>query len=263
MAMRATWKGEIELGKQKLPVKLFSAVEDSHVHFHLLHAKDGVRVEQHLVHRESGKTLERDQIQKGLSLGSGTYVVLKPAELKKLEPKASRSIEVLRFVPTSAVAPAWFERPYLLGPDGDGAEYLAFAKALDAADRQAIVHWVMRGRSYHGALRASGQRLLLIALRDREEVIQAPNVTGTKARDASSKELELAKQLVAALESDFDPSEFQSDYQARVRKLVEQKASGKRVRLVKAETRKPSAGSLETALRASVKRTHTRERKSA
>jgi DNA end-binding protein Ku len=263
MAMRATWKGEFELGKRRLPIKLYAAVQDTHVHFHLLHAGDGVRVEQHIVDPSSGKPLEKNEIQKGFALGSGTFVVLKPKELKELEPEPSRSIEVLRFVPDTAIDPAWFERPYLLGPDGDEAEYLAFARALAEAKRQAIVHWVMRGRSYTGALRSDGARLLLVTLRDREEVVEAPKVEVPKARAASDKELALAEQLVAALESEFDPSQFQSDYQERVRKLVAQKAAGKHVRLAKPEHRKPSTGSLENALRASMSRTPSKERKSA
>jgi DNA end-binding protein Ku len=121
----------------------------------------------------------------------------------------------------------------------------------------------MRGRSYTGSLRSDGARLLLIALRDREEVIEAPSIEVPKSRAASDKELALAEQLVAALESEFDPSQFHSDYQARVKKLVAQKAAGKHVRLAKPEVRKPSSGSLETALRASVTRTHSKERKSA
>jgi DNA end-binding protein Ku len=263
MAMRATWKGQIQLGKRSLPVKLYSAVQDTQVHFHLLHADDGVRVEQHIVDPSTGESLEKDDIQKGYALGAGKFVVLKPKELKELEPEASREIEVLHVVPDTSLAPAWFERPYLLGPDGDQGEYLAFARALADANQQAIVHWVMRNRSYTGALRSDGARLLLIALRDREEVIEAPSIDVPKTRAPSEKELALAEQLVETLESEFDPTEFQSDYRERVRKLVAQKAAGKHVRLAKPQLRKPSTGSLEAALRASVSRTHHKERKSA
>ena len=40
MAARAIWKGVIQLGNETLPVKLYSAVEDHDVHFHLLHDAD-------------------------------------------------------------------------------------------------------------------------------------------------------------------------------------------------------------------------------
>src|SRR5688572_10694482 len=89
MAMRAMWKGVLHLGKQSVPVKLYAAVEDTAVHFHLLH--DGVRVEQRLVNPATGEPLSKDDIQKGFALEPGKFVILKPKELQSLEPEASRT----------------------------------------------------------------------------------------------------------------------------------------------------------------------------
>ena len=36
MPARAIWKGSLKLGTESLPVKLYSAVEDRTVHFHVL-----------------------------------------------------------------------------------------------------------------------------------------------------------------------------------------------------------------------------------
>ncbi|HKP64296.1 MAG TPA: Ku protein [Polyangiales bacterium] len=264
MAMRATWKGVIELGKQSLPVKLYSAVQDRAVHFHVLHDRDQTRVEQRLVNPKTDEALEKEEIQKGFQLAPGKFVILKQQELKKLAPEASRSIELVSFLPDSALIPAWFERPYLLGPDGDAGEYLALARALRSSERQAIVRWVMRGRGYSGALRArDDEHLILISLRSREEVLEIPELNVPKARAPSEKELALAEQLVAALEGKFDPSQFHDEYRERLREYVAQKAAGKHPRLHKPRARKASGDSLESILRASMKRTHNQERKSA
>jgi non-homologous end joining protein Ku len=40
MAARAMWKADLALGEIKVPVKLYSAVQDSKVHFRLLHAAE-------------------------------------------------------------------------------------------------------------------------------------------------------------------------------------------------------------------------------
>jgi DNA end-binding protein Ku len=252
MAMRATWKGVLQLGEHPLQVKLYAAVQDTAVHFHLLHASDGARVEQRLVSSRSGEPVESSDIRKGFALDSGTFVVLNAKELKALEPAATRDIELVKVIPEGAITPAWFERPYLLGPDGSDRAYLALARALSSQRRQVIVRWSMRGRSYTGALRARGDRLLLISLRDREEVIEAPSAQPSKTRAPADKELALAEQLVSALEGELDLTQFQSDYQERVHELVEQKARGHKLRLVKPRERKPTEGSLEKALRASL-----------
>ena len=49
MAARAIWKGQLVLGKHEVPVKMYSAVQDQAVHFHLLHDKDLTPVEQRIV----------------------------------------------------------------------------------------------------------------------------------------------------------------------------------------------------------------------
>ena len=45
MAARAIWKGELKVGTAKVPVKLYSAVVDRTVHFHILD-KHKMRVKQ-------------------------------------------------------------------------------------------------------------------------------------------------------------------------------------------------------------------------
>jgi DNA end-binding protein Ku len=248
------WKGVLKLGEQSVPVKLYAAVEDADVHFHLLHADDEVRVQQRLVHPESGEAVPSDQVHKGYELERGTFVMLEPEEIAELAPPASRDIEVSAFVPTSAIAPAWFERPYHLGPDGQAAPaYQALARALESEDRQGIAHWTMRNKTYTGVLRAQDGALVLITLRDREEVIAAPKITPASSRAATKPELALAEQLVSSLAGDLDLSQFHNEYRERVREFVEQKARGKAPRLAQPKTRKATGDALLTALRASVK----------
>ena len=43
---RPIWTGAISFGLVNVPVKLFSAVRQKEVRFHMLHAKDGGRVKQ-------------------------------------------------------------------------------------------------------------------------------------------------------------------------------------------------------------------------
>ena len=73
-------------------------------------------------------------------------------ELTKLEPKASRDIEIRRFVPPARINHQWYERPYYLGPDGEESAYFALAKALEAKAHEGVARWVMRDKQYIGAL---------------------------------------------------------------------------------------------------------------
>jgi DNA end-binding protein Ku len=268
--MRAMWKGDIELGEARLAVKLYAAVEDTEIHFHLLHAHDHARVEQHYVDPESGEIVPSDEIRKGFALEPGVFALLEQAEIEALHPKAEHKFELVGFVPDDSIAPAWFERPYYVGPDGDEAEYAALAQVLRDEAVQAVLHWSMRGRHYTGALRASGPQLVLISLRTRDEVLAAPKLDAPKSRAPTTQELALAEQLVKSLDGEFHPDEWKSEHSERVLDMIDKKAKGKRLRLVKPAPRKAETGSLERALSASLKQLgaakpakKTREKQSA
>lgn len=258
MSRRAMWKGTLRIDGGRVPIKLYAAVEDADVHFHLLHDRDGQRVEQRLIHPETGEDVPSDEVRKGFPLEPGVFVMLDPREIAKLAPRASRDIEVGPFLPDDALESTWFERPYHLGPDGSAAAYRALARALKDEQRQGIAHWVMRGKPYTGVLRSQDDALVLIVLRDREEVVAAPAAAPTPARAATKQELALAEQLIDALTGELDLAQLENAHRARVRHLVEQKAKGRKVRLAKPKTRRATGGSLVTALRGSLKRAGSR-----
>ena len=60
MTARAIWKGNLVLGTHEVTVKVYSALEDRAVHFHLLHAKDLTPVEQRIVRKDNGREVPRE-----------------------------------------------------------------------------------------------------------------------------------------------------------------------------------------------------------
>jgi DNA end-binding protein Ku len=252
MAARAIWKGVIVLQRVKVPVRLYSAVEDRDVHFRLLHAKDKTPVHQRMVDPSTGKTVPRERIHRGLEVESGVYVMLDPEELAELEPEASREIEVTRFVDPAAIPAQLYDRPYWVGPDGDAAAYLALADALARKGKHGIVRFTMRKKRYAAALHSDGEHLSLIVLRPAQEVVTATELDAPEGRELQAAERKMAEQLVAALEGPFDPAEFQDEFRERVLDLVRRKAKGQKVRLPRQVERKPSGESLQGALRASL-----------
>jgi DNA end-binding protein Ku len=231
MAVRAIWKGELKVSSTKVPVKLYSAVQDHTVRFHILEEKSKTRVKQHMVEAESGKEVPHEEIQKGFEVEPGTFVILDADELAKLEPKASREIEITQFLPPSQIPPEYFDRPYYLGPDGDQAAYFAFAEALRKKDREGVARWVMRKQVYVGAVRAVDDYLMLFTLRNAEEVLLAKDLPKPSGRAPDKKELAMATQLVDLLKGEFDPKEFKDEYRERVMEFVEKKAKGHKPRL--------------------------------
>ena len=251
MAARAIWKGELKLGTQKLPVKLYSAVEDKGVRFHILDQSKKHRVKQHMVSPESGDEVETQAIRKGYEIEPGRFVILEEEDLESLKPEASRDIEISGFVSTEAIPQQFYERPYFLGPDGDQSDYFALAEALTNQEREGIAHWVMRNKAYTGALAAQDGYLVLSTLRSEGEVIAANELPKLAGRAPTKKEVDLAKHLVSMLEGEFDPSEYKDEYRERVLEFIAKKAKGHAPRLSAVKTKRATT-SLDSVLTKSI-----------
>ena len=257
---RAIWKGTIELGKHEVGVKMYSAIEDRSIHFHMLHRKDHAPVEQHIVRKDTGKDVARADMRKAFALSKNTAVILEPEDLEKLVPTESRSIHLCRFVAPSVLGDQWYERPYFLGPDEDEGSYFALAQALERKDKIGIARWVMRKKRYVGALSVVDGYLTLSTLRRADQVLAFAGVEPSKSVAPRANELKLGEQLVASIAADFDPALWQNEYRQRLCQLIEAKARGEQLEPVKATKRAPQA-SLADSLRASI--AATKEKKVA
>jgi DNA end-binding protein Ku len=248
---RAIWTGNIELGKQHVGVKLYSAVEDRTVHFHLLHAKDRAPVQQHIVRKDTGKDVSKDAMRKAYALDRQTAVILHPADLEKLVPPDSRDIHLSRFVPRAAIGDQWFDRPYYLGPDKDEENYFALAEALNQKSVFGVMHWVMRKKRYVGALSSLNGYLVLTTLRRAEQVLSFSGVQPAKTSAPLASELKLAQQLVDSISADFDPHLWHNDYHDRLCKMIAAKARGEKLEPMRKKKSAPQRDLAET-LRASI-----------
>lgn len=251
MPARSMWNGTLVIGKLAIDVKLYAAIEDAAVHFHLLHDRDQERLEQHMVNPNTGEVREKAEIHRGFEVKPGTFVLLEEQELAQLEPPPSKSIDAQAFVPEAELAPVWYERPYYLGPASKSPTYVALARVLAERKRIGIVRWVMRKRAYVGALRSNGEHLTLSTLHDAAEVVSAPEVAPAP-RAADDRELAMAEQLVEALAGELEPAEFKDEQRERVRELLAAKARGKSVKMPPRERRR-APRPLGTALEQSLK----------
>ncbi|HAL31024.1 MAG TPA: Ku protein [Coriobacteriia bacterium] len=235
------WEGTISFGLVTIPVRLVAAEDrGSEIAFHNIDSKTMSRVRQKRVSEATGEEVPWEDVAKGYEYESGRYVVLEPAEIEAANPKATRTIDIVAVVCGDCIDPPYFTRPYYLVPQKAGRKaYALLREALRAKNQVAVAHVVLRTRQYLAALFPEGDALVLDLLRYADEL------RGTEDLDLPSadleelgvteKELQLADQLVSALEAEWEPGQYTDTYRNDLLDLIKKKVEAGGTMLASAE----------------------------
>ena len=241
---RAIWSGSISFGLLNVPVKLYSAVSKKSVSFRELRQSDGSRVRHKRVAEADGEEVAYEEIVKGYEIAPEEYVVITRDELEELDPKKTRAIEIQDFVDLDDIDPIYFEHPYYLGPD-KGAEkaYALLTKAMRDERKVAIARFVLRNKEHLAAIRPLENVLTLTTMRFADEVVPADQLDGVEPADGrklEKAELDMAKQLIGSLTTDFEADKYHDEYREELLALIERKAKGEAIVSAEAEAPKPT-----------------------
>jgi DNA end-binding protein Ku len=258
--MRTTWNGSVSFGLVNIPVGLTpatkAAARQSDVSFRLLHRECGSPIKQKRWCPVHERDVESDELVKGWEVSKGQFVIVEDADLEAIEQRdTSRSIDINRFVRLEEVDPIYFDRTYFLVPAGAEAQrrpYVLLLEAMKQADVAALGRFVLAGKEKLALIRPMGDALALETLFVHEDVKDHAEIDeAVSAAEVKDPELDLAKQIIASLAGEFDPTELRSEYRESLRELLEAKLAGQEI-----ETPEPSAPTpvvdLMEALRASV-----------
>jgi DNA end-binding protein Ku len=225
----SVWTGYLTFGLISMPVRLFSGARGSRVSFHMLHRPDHVRVKQQLICPADEQVIDRSEIVKGYEYRKDEYVIIEPEEIKKIEPKTAKAMEILEFVKADEVDPIYFESSYYLVPEEAGQRpYALLAKSLEDTNYVAIAKLTMHNREYTVFLRPYEGGMMLHTMYYSDEVRQLENFGRPKV-EIKEAELKVAHQLIEALASDFDPKKYHDTFEENLRELIKARLEGKEV----------------------------------
>jgi DNA end-binding protein Ku len=259
--MRTSWNGSLSFGLVSIPVGLAPATKpaarQSDVSFRLLHRECATPIKQKRWCPTHDREVTQEEIVRGFEIAKGQFVIVEDAELEALERvDDSRSIEITRFVQAESVDPVYFDRHYFLVPAAGAAQrrpYVLLLEAMRQSGTAGLGRFVRAGRESLCLVRAKDDALALETMFVAEDVYSqaeiAEAVEETKVKDA---ELELAKQVIESLESDFDPSELRSDYRRDLRTMLEAKTRGEEIAVPEPVEEEAPVVDLMAALKASV-----------
>ena len=212
-----------------MPVRLFSGARSSGISFNMLHRDDLQRVKQQYICPAEDRVVERSEIVKGYEYRKDEYIVIEPEEIKKIEPKTAKTMEILEFVKSSEVDPVYFESSYYMVPEEAGRRpYALLSKALEDSQYVAIAKLTMHNREYTVFLRPHEGGMMLHTMYYAEEVRE---VEGFGRPDVELKdgEVKVANQLIEALAGEWDPEKYHDTFQENLKKLIQAKLEGEEV----------------------------------
>jgi DNA end-binding protein Ku len=249
---RSIWSGSISFGLVNVPVKMYSALDEQDLHFHLLHVKDDSRIGYEKVCKKEDKPVPDDEIVKAYEFGKGEYVYVTDDDLRAAEGKAHKTIEIEDFVPYEEIDPIYFEKTYYLGP-AEGAEkvYALMAKAMDESGLAAIGKYVMRDKQHLGCLRIRERAIVLEKMFFADEIRPVDEI---KPKNASvgKHELEMASELIDRFAGSFKPEKYEDTYRKDLLKVIRAKRKGKEIHIEPRRQEDEEPVDILAALRASL-----------
>ena len=222
--MRVLWKGAITFGLVTIPVSLYPATHREKLKFRLLRASDHSPVNYKRVAEADGKEVPWDQIVKGYEYEKGKFVVLKEEDFARVDVEATQTVDIINFVALEEVDPLLFYKPYFLevGKGGDKA-YVLLRDALVDTGKIAIAKVVIRARQHLAAVKPEKRGLMLELMHFPEELIDEAEFHQPAEKTVGKAEMQMARQLISSMTSDWKPEEYTDEYHEALEKLIEEK----------------------------------------
>lgn len=233
MAPRAYWNGHMRLSLVTFPVHLYPVVnEAAKIRLHKIDKKTGERI--HYSNRtDSQKEVAATDIAKGYEYKKGHYVPIEDKDLKALRLESTHTIDLVQFTDIADIDAIYFDKPYFVVPGDDmGQEaFITVRDALRQEKKVALGQIVLAGRERIAAIRPCGKGMILETLRYADEIRKSQTYfEDIKEKTKVGKEqIDLARQLIAAKDKDFDPKDFKNHYEESLRDIVNAKMKGKKI----------------------------------
>ena len=205
---RAIWSGSISFGLVNVPVRMYSAIDEQDVRFHLLHERDDSRIGYEKVCKKERKPVPEDEIVRGYEVAEGKYVYVTDEDLEAAAGESYHSIDIQDFVDVDEVDSIYFERSSYLGPAAGGEKtYALLVRAMEDSGLVGIATYVMRDKQQLGCLRIRDGLIVLEKMFFADEIRPTGDIAPPKAR-VGKQELATALDLIDRFRGTFDPEKY-------------------------------------------------------
>ena len=252
--MKAIWSGAIGFGLVNIPVKLYSASQQSDLDLDMLDKKDHAHIRFQRVNENTGKEVACENIVKGYKLRD-EYVILDDKDFAQASPEKSKIITITDFVLEEEVDSIYFEMPYYLEPQKPGIKaYVLLQEAMAKSRKAGLGSFVLRSKEHLCLLKPYQDIIVLNRIRFAEEIRDVSEITIPKSAKSKPAELKMALALIKQHTHTFKIDKFKDTYSGELLKLIKAKAKGVVTKQPAMKVTHRKTDDLMTQLKASLKK---------
>ncbi len=249
--MKSIWNGTLSFGLVSIPVKMYSASESRSLDLDMLDKHDQARIRYKRVNENTGKEVAWKDIVKGFKKDDA-YVILEKEDFENANVKKSKTIDIEEFVEETEVADMLFKNPYYLEPQKEGGKaYNLLRDALKKTGKLGVATFVMRQKENLSLIGVYKNVIVLHVIRFADEIRNPAEVKVPKTK-TSAKEVAMAESLIENYTEKFDFKKYKDVYNDQLMKIIDSKASGKKVKVDKVKSEPTAAKDLMAKLKASL-----------
>jgi DNA end-binding protein Ku len=179
-------------------------------------------------------------VEKGWEYQKGEYVVVRDAELAKMKPEVTQSIDIVQFVDAGEIDTMFYDTPYYVEPTKPGRRaYALLRDALKKSKKVGIAKVVLRTREHLAAVKPADQALVIELMHFDNELVDESQFELPGREKMPEREMKMAEMLIESMSAKFEAASFKDKYQAELRNLLEARAENKP--LPKGKAKAPTA----------------------
>lgn len=222
--IRPFWSGTITFGLVSVPVDLFPASRKVGASFRMLD-RGGTPLSRRYKCPAHNHPVHPEHIVRGYPVGDDEYIIVRDEELRSLQPRKSRDIDLRQFVDRSEVPPILFERAYYLTPAGDSTKaYRLLAEVMQQTGHAGIATFVMRDKEYLVVILAEAGVLRAETLRFSDEIRSPHNIGLPEPSKVSSSLVSKFRKAIRNQQSEsLNESDLEDEADQQLRELVKRK----------------------------------------
>ena len=231
---RPIWTGTLSFGLLNIPVRLMAGERRVDLQFRMLDSRNHARVRYERVNEETGEEVPWKEIVKAFEYDKGAYVVIEEEDIAAAAPDRRETIDIDTFVDAGSIGPEYFDKPYVLEPAAKAEKgYVLLRDVLARTGKAGIGRVVIRTREYLAAVLPRGDALVMMVLRFAQELVDPEEYRlpegESKKWKITTREVEMAEQLIASMTGEWDPDAFKDDFRLRLQEVIEERVRSKKV----------------------------------